>query len=58
MGLHTWASIRPLPPDQLLRRVFESCGLAEAKDMLENTPVARPVIYLLERDDLIKRILH
>jgi hypothetical protein len=37
-----------LPPDQLLRRVFESCGTyAEAKDMLENMPVARPVIYLL-----------
>lgn len=42
-ALHTWASIRHLPPDQLLRRVFESCGTyAETKDMLENTPVARP----------------
>jgi hypothetical protein len=47
-GLHTWLNVRHMPPDQLLRRAFESCGTyAAAKDMLEKTPVARPVIYTL-----------
>jgi hypothetical protein len=47
-GLHTWADVRDIPADQLLRQVFESCGTyAAAKDMLEMTPVARPVIYTL-----------
>ncbi len=37
-----------MPPDQLLRWVFETCETyAAAKSVLENTPVARPVIYTL-----------
>jgi hypothetical protein len=36
------------PPDQLLRRVFETChDYAEARRVLESTPVARPVIFTL-----------
>jgi hypothetical protein len=47
-ALHTWVNVRYVPPDQLLRQVFESCATyAAAKAMLENTPVARPVIYTL-----------
>ena len=47
-GLRTWAKIRHIPPDQLLRQALENCGTyAAAKDILENTPVARPVIYVL-----------
>src|SRR5262245_20898704 len=47
-GLHTWANVRDIPADQLLRQAFESCGTyAAAKGMLEMTPVARPVIYTL-----------
>lgn len=43
----TWRN-RRIPPDQLLRRVFETCGsFAEARGMLEATPIARPVIYIL-----------
>ena len=39
---------RAIPPDQLLRCVFEQAhDYAEAKRMLETTPVARPVIYTL-----------
>ena len=37
-----------MPPDQLLRQVFETCpDFAAARTMLERTPVARPVIYSL-----------
>jgi hypothetical protein len=47
-ALRTWSEIRHIPPDQLLRRAFESCdGYAAARRMLETTPVARPVIYTL-----------
>lgn len=43
----TW-SLRHIPPDHLLRQVFETCAtFADAKTMLETTPVARPVIYTL-----------
>jgi hypothetical protein len=39
---------RTIPPDHLLRRVFETaCDYAEAKRMLQVTPIARPVIYTL-----------
>lgn len=39
---------RSMPPDQLLRSVFEQApNYAEARRMLETTPVARPVIYTL-----------
>jgi hypothetical protein len=44
---HTWG-ITHIPPDHLLRDVFETCAtFAEAKHRLETTPVARPVIYIL-----------
>ena len=44
---HTWR-IRSIPPDHLLRQVFETCrNYAEAKHRLERTPVARPAIYTL-----------
>jgi hypothetical protein len=40
--------IRFVPPDHLLREVFETCrNFAEARLRLETTPVARPVIYTL-----------
>jgi hypothetical protein len=46
-ALITWR-IRHIPPDQLLRRAFETCeNYAEARRMLETEPVARPVIYTL-----------
>ena len=46
-ALRTWG-IRHIPPDHLLRNVFETCGsFAEAKRALETTPVARPVIFTL-----------
>jgi len=39
---------RAIPPDQLLRQVMESArGYGEARNLLESTPVARPVIYTL-----------
>jgi hypothetical protein len=47
-AFHTWVNIRHMPPDQLLRQVFETCPTyAAARAMLEETPVARPVIYTL-----------
>ena len=43
----TWR-IRSIPPDHLLREVFETCKtFGEAKHRLETTPIARPVIYIL-----------
>ena len=43
-----WACAGVMPPDQLLRQVFELCeDYAAARRMLELTPVARPVIYTL-----------
>jgi len=43
----TW-HIRSIPPDHLLRQVFENCrSFAEARNRLETVPVARPVIYTL-----------
>jgi hypothetical protein len=42
------ARVRFIPPDHLLREVFETCAnFAEARRRLETTPVARPVIYTL-----------
>jgi hypothetical protein len=46
-AITTW-SIRDIPPNQLLRHAFETCAdFAEAKHVLETTPIARPVIYTL-----------
>jgi hypothetical protein len=43
----TWG-IRSIPPDHLLREVFETCKtFGEAKHRLETTTIARPVIYTL-----------
>jgi len=43
-----WQKVDLMPPDQLLRRTFEVCGdFAAARRLLEQTPVARPVIYSL-----------
>lgn len=47
-AIHTWRSVRHIPPDQLLRQTLESCAtFAAARAMLERTPVARPVIFTL-----------
>jgi hypothetical protein len=36
-ALHTWMNVRHMPPDQLLRQVFESCvTYTAAKDVVEN----------------------
>ncbi len=46
-ALRTWG-IRHVPPDHLLREVFETCpDFGAAKRRLETTPVARPVIFTL-----------
>jgi len=46
-AISTW-SIPHIPPDQLLRQVFETCRtFQEARERLQATPVARPVIYTL-----------
>jgi hypothetical protein len=46
-AVKTW-SVKNIPPDQLLRQVFESCAdFSAARAMLERTPVARPVIFTL-----------
>jgi hypothetical protein len=47
-AVNTWFRIRHIPPDQLLRQVFETCrSFDEAKRQLETVPVARPVIFTL-----------
>jgi hypothetical protein len=43
----TW-SVRHIPANQLLRHVLETAAsYAEARRLLESTPIARPVIYTL-----------
>ena len=43
----TWP-LRHMPPDQLLREVFETApDFSSARRLLETTPIARPVIYTL-----------
>lgn len=47
-GIATWACHGHMPPDQLLRHVFERCSsYRDARRMLETVPVARPVIFTL-----------
>ena len=47
-AVNTWRRVRHIPPDQLLRRVFETChSFDEARQQLECVPIARPVIYTL-----------
>jgi hypothetical protein len=44
----TYTRVRHIPPDQLLRQVFQICqNFDAARRMLEITPVARPVIFTL-----------
>ena len=46
-AMQTWTT-RHMPPDHLLREVFETCAtFAEARHRLETTPIARPAIYTL-----------
>lgn len=43
-----WRSRDLMPPDQLLRRAFETCpDYAAVRQLLETTAVSRPVIYTL-----------
>lgn len=47
-AMRTLLKVSHMPSDQLLRRVFETCGsYGAARRMLETTSVARPVIYTL-----------
>jgi hypothetical protein len=47
-ALATLVHVRSIPPDQLLRQVFETArDYAQARHLLETTPLARPVIYTL-----------
>jgi len=47
-ALRTMVQSDRMPPDQLLRHVFETCAdYAAARRMLETVPVARAVIYTL-----------
>ena len=47
-ALRASAAADRMPPDQLLRRAFEECrDYVAARRLLEETPVARPVIYTL-----------
>lgn len=47
-AVRTYFGVDAIPPDQLLRRVFETCrDYDEARIVLERTPIARPVIYTL-----------
>ena len=43
-----WSRDDRIPPDQLLRQVFETCtSFADARETLEQTPLSRAVIYTL-----------
>jgi hypothetical protein len=47
-AVQTWFKVRHMPPDHLLRLVFETCATyVEARHLLETVPVARPVIFTL-----------
>jgi hypothetical protein len=47
-AIATLRHARAIPPDQLLRWVFETArDYGEARRMLESTPIARPAIYTL-----------
>jgi len=47
-ALRTLRHVRAIPPDHLLRFVLEEAGdYAEARRMLELTPIARPAIFTL-----------
>lgn len=47
-AVSTYFAQHAIPPDQLLRQVFETCrNYGEAKTVLERMPIARPVLYTL-----------
>jgi hypothetical protein len=47
-AVNIFARVRHIPPDQLLRQVFETCeDFSAARRVLETTPVARPVMFIL-----------
>jgi hypothetical protein len=49
-GLNALAGLqaKAMPPEHLLRQVFDTCGsFEEARRILETVPVARPVLFLL-----------
>jgi len=47
-AVRTFATVRSMPPDHLLRLACERCAdFDAARAMLEHTPVARPVIFIL-----------
>lgn len=46
--LASWRCAGRMPPDQLLRHTFETCGdYPSARLLLETTPIARPAIFTL-----------
>jgi hypothetical protein len=46
-AISTWR-VSHIPPDQLLRQMFEQCGSFEAaRQQLETLPIARPAIFTL-----------
>jgi hypothetical protein len=47
-AVNTWRNIHYMPPDQLLRQVFETCNsFSEARALLERVRIARPAIFTL-----------
>ena len=47
-AVNIFARVHHIPPDQLLRQVFETCAdFSAARRVLETTPVARPVMFIL-----------
>jgi hypothetical protein len=47
-AINIFARVHHMPPDQLLRQVFETCkDFSAARQALETTPVARPVMFIL-----------
>lgn len=51
-------SVRRWPPEHLLRRAFETCStFAEARELLEQTPLARPVLFLLVGIEANERVV-
>jgi hypothetical protein len=47
-ALHGLGGSGRLPPEHLLRHVFETCAnFDEARELLQSVPIARPVLFLL-----------
>jgi hypothetical protein len=57
-ALHGLRGSGRLPPEHLLRQVFETCtSFDEARRLLESAPVARPVLFLLVGTEPGERIV-